>query len=641
VGLTICAAAGIIAWRVTAAVAGRRIQEADALLVLTALLGFIGLVVIEPLYSTAGDWQWNAPPSIRFGMIGAGIASAGLATVLLVENSQIAWVMPLWVIALACVAAGLALHMTGGITSRQVELASLIALIGVAVYLRIPNLASVPVVVHGDEASIGIQARHILNGQEPALVGLGWANLPELGYAIYAASLAVFGDNLFGLRMGSVLEGVLSIILLYLLVRRLWVGRPAIFAAAFMAAAAWHIQYSRTGFHYMQGPLFFLLAAYLLVRALQTRRLLDFVLCGFAVAATLEVYSTARLAPLVLLMYVCFRSLTERDFLRTHVRGLAALVVAFSVFVAPLVVVWSRSAEGMAARSSEFIFNAPSYQHELSSLHVDSMWSVIAAQTVRTLEAFNIRGGTGLQYAHPWPLLDPWTGALLAIGALPFLVRLRSSNDVLLAAWVWLGLIVGSVLTVDALFTPHGLVVLPALTIVAALALDYMWSASASVGALGRAAATLAVTAIIVAAFYANADDYFRVSYAFNQPNTMSLLVRYANASNDRYRLVVFPSDGFNLTSEIPQFLVRNPDAMEVRNAQLQLPLADVPTRKGVAFLVQGSVADAAQLLTPIEAIYPQGETDVITRPDGKPGFVSYRVDHAALTEADPHATLN
>ena len=190
-----------------------------------------------------------------------------------------------------------------------------------------------------------------------------------------------------------------------------------------MTSAAWHIHYSRTGFHYMQGPLFMLLAAYLLVRGLQERRLLDFVLCGFVVGASLEVYPAARLAPLVLLVYVCFRSLTERDFLRAHLRGLAALVLTTGVFVAPLAVVWSRTPEGMAARSSVYIFNPATFEHTTSSLRVDSMPAVIAAQAVRTLEAFHVRGGTGLQYAHPWALLDPWTGALLAIGALVFLIQ--------------------------------------------------------------------------------------------------------------------------------------------------------------------------------------------------------------------------
>ena len=161
---------------------------------------------------------------------------------------------------------------------------------------------------------------------------------------------------------------------------------------------------------------------------------------------------------------------------------------------------------------------------------------------------------------------------------------------------------------------------LPALVIVSALVVDYV-SAAASIGAWGNASAAVGAVAVLALALHANVDDYFRVYNGLHQPNAMSLLTAYANNVNDDYRLVVFPSSAFNLTSEIPRFLVKNPDAVEVRNSQLELPLPVIPNRKGVAFLVQGGEAESDDLLAPVKAIYPQGVTDIITKPSGEPAF--------------------
>ena len=70
-----------------------------------------------------------------------------------------------------------------------------------------------------------------------------------------------------------------------------------------------------------------LLAAYLLVRGLQDRSVLALVLAGFAVGASFELYYGARLAPVLLGVYLTYRAIFERDFLRIHARRLTALLL--------------------------------------------------------------------------------------------------------------------------------------------------------------------------------------------------------------------------------------------------------------------------------------------------------------------------
>ena len=56
------------------------------------------------------------------------------------------------------------------------------------------------------------------------------------------------------------------------------------------------VGFSRTGFHYMQATVVSLLALYFVVRAVQERRALDWVVCGMAVVALLASAATVRRA---------------------------------------------------------------------------------------------------------------------------------------------------------------------------------------------------------------------------------------------------------------------------------------------------------------------------------------------------------
>jgi hypothetical protein len=516
-----------------------------------------------------------------------------------------------------------------------------LVVLGVAASLRLPNLAVIPPNVHGDEGAIGLEARRILQGQLPAIFAVGWFDVPALSFFLHAATLRIFGDNLFGLRMASILEALLSTVLLFLLVRRLWGPRPAFLAAAFLAIAAMDIHYSRVGIHYMQASTATLLTLYFLVRGVQERRTLDWLLCGFAIGICFEVYYAARLAPVIVAVYVGYRLLTEPGFLRTHAPGLVALVLGSLVFLAPMGAVFARNPQNFTARTSGVLITTPAnLQHELSGYHVSTLSEVIAIQTQRTLEAFNIGGETSLEYGHPAPLFDPWTGGLLAMSAIAILLRAGSPRNVLLASWVWLGLILGSVLTVDAVFSPHLVGVIPALMLAPALTLDRAWSATTRiVGRFGTAAFAVLVIAILGLAGQANVHDYFDVQIVQRQPaGRFTLLAQYARMYNGLYRLYVIGQNDWTLNYETPRFLVPNPDAVDVRDKPLNLPLDHIPSTKGVAFLVDRGAADYRERMSAIRTAYPLGREEEVSERPGSPIFSAYLVENADLSAASPGA---
>jgi hypothetical protein len=272
---------------------------------------------------------------------------------------------------------------------------------------------------------------------------------------------------------------------------------------------------------------------------------------------------------------------------------------------------------------------------------VSSLPEVLAIQAQHTLEAFHIRGETSLEYGHPGPLFDFWTGALLAMGAIGVLLRLGSAPGVLLASWVWLALLLGSVLTTDAMFSPHIVVAIPALVLAAALMLERAWQGVTLLsGHFGTYAFAVPVVALLGLALLGNVHDYFDIQVVLRQPaSRFTLLSTYARSLDDRYRLYVIGRPDWTLNYDTPRFLVPNPDAVDVRDGALALPLEHIPRSKGVAFLVERGADDYAERLEAIRRTYPDGSESLISERSGTPVFTSYLVENRVLGAANPVAT--
>jgi hypothetical protein len=304
--------------------------------------------------------------------------------------------------------------------------------------------------------------------------------------------------------------------------------------------------------------------------------------------------------------------------------------------------VYGRSQGSFFQRAAAVLVTSPgNLDHELNAYHVSSVREVLAIQALHSLEAFHIRGETSLEYGHPGPLFDFWTGALLAMGAVAVFVRLGSADGFLLASWLWLAMLLGSVLTTDAMFSPHLVVAIPALMLAPALMLERAWLGLTSLaGRYGTYLFGLAVVTLLGLALSGNVHDYFEVHVVQRLPaGRFTVLSTYARILNDRYRLYVIGRGDWTLQYDTPRFLIPNPDAVDVRDKPLDLPLGAVPTDKGVAFLVESSTNDYAQRMNAIRTAYPRGREEVISERTGNAVLTGYLVENADLVAANPNAT--
>lgn len=173
----------------------------------------------------------------------------------------------------------------------------LLFLIGSAV--RILYAGSIPGGLNQDEASIGYEAYSILhygidrNGVSLPIHLIAWGSGQNALYAYLSMPfIYLFGLNTISVRMVSILFGLLSMVLFYLIATQLFKRKHAAMAAAFfIVICPWHIMMSRWALESNIFPSLVLLAVFFLFKAIhQPRWLIGFTI---TLAASLYAYGTA------------------------------------------------------------------------------------------------------------------------------------------------------------------------------------------------------------------------------------------------------------------------------------------------------------------------------------------------------------
>lgn len=196
---------------------------------------------------------------------------------------------------------------------RAVFLTVLGLIAALALVMRIYRLADVPNGFHVDEASIGYNARCILetgrdeHGEFLPLYfkAFGEYKNPVFIYACVPV-IGLLGPDVFSVRLTSALFGAMTVFVTGLLGAALLSRWCGVIAATLLAFSPWHFQFSRIAFEAISLPLFIAVGVWLLILAERRPKLLVAVTVPFAIA--IYCYAVAKLfVPLLLLGFVALR----------------------------------------------------------------------------------------------------------------------------------------------------------------------------------------------------------------------------------------------------------------------------------------------------------------------------------------------
>lgn len=344
----------------------------------------------------------------------------------------------LWVIAIALINMG-----TKPLTYRIAKgpVPWVFALLVAATTLRVWALDLYPAGLHGDEGSFGLWAARIAGGETIAPFALGWDYHPTLFHYAQAAAMLFVGNTIAGVRLASALFGTLTVIPLYLFLRRVLGEIPALAGSLFLTVLPWHLYFSRLAVDDIGVALCAVGAMAGLYDA--ARRDDAAVAAGTWLGVSFYFGHKAVLLPAMMLAGAAALHGTGRIDLRRNWRKWCLLTAVAGCVVAPQFAYYSHAG-----------WRGPLLQHPLARLarpagDADSAIAFAAKQVERSVLAFQLYPDRAIFLSFTdVPLLPAGIAALAFVGFLTCAIRIRQPLHAFLLAWFATGLL-ASILTHD------------------------------------------------------------------------------------------------------------------------------------------------------------------------------------------------
>ena len=328
-----------------------------------------------------------------------------------------------------------ALRARAATALRRPELWLFVLLMLVAVFFCLWNLDEVPPGLNNDSAQNGLLALRIFQGQPytPYMTGIGTGH-ESLFLYLMAGLFKLVGPTVLAIKLTAAVVGLATVVAFYFFARFLFNKECAFWATFLLATGGWHITFSKVGWRAIMTPLFEVLAFYFLWRGLKSARKSDFVWAGLALALSLNTYEGARVAPVIMGLFILYKLISERGFLKRNYQGLALLALAFAMGMIPL---------GSYIQNHPSIFMSRSEQvmitwriREVGNL--SPLWNNVKS----ALLMFNYRGN-GTDFFIDDSLLDLPVSVFFVLGVIYSLVNWRKPAHFLLLTWTVLTLVVG------------------------------------------------------------------------------------------------------------------------------------------------------------------------------------------------------
>ena len=182
------------------------------------------------------------------------------------------------------------------------EFTIIILIVATAAFFRLYKLDAFPPGLYPDEAMNGNNAIQAIETGEYKIFYPENNGREGLFIALQTLSIRTFGNTAYALRVVSAIVGILTVLGLYFLTRRLFNWQIASIASFLMAVSFWHVTFSRIGFRAIMAPLLIVWGAYFFWKGLGTTRMRDFAISAIFWGLGFYTYISFRIMPFVLLV---------------------------------------------------------------------------------------------------------------------------------------------------------------------------------------------------------------------------------------------------------------------------------------------------------------------------------------------------
>jgi hypothetical protein len=209
------------------------------------------------------------------------------------------------------------------------EVIILLIIVAVGIFLRTHEINVRPFGIENDEAG-GAANRFDLYGNPLIAPSVGNFGLP---IHIVQLFISIIGQlNRLSLRMMGVSVGILSLPMLYFLIRAVVGPRAAIFTAAIYTVLRWNVYYGRYGCTFIYSNAMEIAMLYFTIKAFNTRNKFIWFILGLCVGLAWHGVLTAFLLIFPILIYFSIKTLSEKGYFKRYIVPLLAFFLGFWIF---------------------------------------------------------------------------------------------------------------------------------------------------------------------------------------------------------------------------------------------------------------------------------------------------------------------
>src|SRR6476619_3923575 len=176
----------------------------------------------------------------------------------------------------------------GGVRWDVLSVGVILLLAGV---LRFYHLTTIPLGFHGDEATAGLEAHRIMDHGWVGVFTPASGGNPTAFYYLMVIPVWLFGNTIFAIRVLSASIDVLTVLCLYILLRRNFGWGTEVVGSALLAVSGWHIQFARIAFMNILWPLTVIIGLIALGEAVRTGSKLWWAAAGGGMALGIYAYN--------------------------------------------------------------------------------------------------------------------------------------------------------------------------------------------------------------------------------------------------------------------------------------------------------------------------------------------------------------
>lgn len=335
------------------------------------------------------------------------------------------------------------------IRTNRVEFLVLCLVLGMAFLLRTIGLSAHPYPWSGDEASIGLEARRILNGEITNFFDTGWSSQSNWSFVPTAITEMIFGQNIIAIRMASALAGTAAVLFVYLTASVLFNPTIGLIAGAFLATMPLNVHFSRIGVSNIVDSLMSSMLFWLIAKALRDEDPRYYYSAGIVGGLCIYTYAGTRLALILAGVTFLFLIIRQRSYLFSHWKHLLAFSLGVMLSMAPQATFFAQHPDIFLGRLAQegILFNGWLAQRAIET--GQSQLDILINQFTRTTMVFIASPAPSNFFNSPEPYLTVLGSILFLFGMGYALAHLLETKYFIILVWFWAVILFGGILTLN------------------------------------------------------------------------------------------------------------------------------------------------------------------------------------------------